>query len=525
MKTHYLRQALPALLLLAAANACTLGREERGEPEYTKRITPELQAEGPAPDGAAGSPRAQDLESPRAPLDADEKLFQVMNANLDLDTNDEQILVVRDKDTPEGPLKLVVIDYDPVRATYSRTWEGLTLATNLRLFDITLKDLVGDHNLELVCRGMNSAGELTLDVFRKTPSPSGLGLYFAEICQIVSDGSIDIDEFERSEGYRMGQKNGPSFVITAYSQDRDSDNLLDRVKYTYRWQYQQSRYVLTAVEKLPGAVIEERQLRELFADTSVERFEEFLDGPWYLAGENGQGEILLFDVLERKISIYSGQVTEIFLWQASFRSLSNRLLIFGINEAIESIVKRFTVEVVSLNTIDVAVLGSEQWDRSFGRYIKLGEELQETLLKEDAAEVRTSPLKLQGLYQSGQGVEIIFDPPDFTWIGENDSFSGGFTIISLDSPVLYLQGIDDNGLPGTSATYIMDYSEKQEGTYLYRTLVLTPARLSIHGVEAESDRKMTFEQLEILQEEPPADGAKGGAAGGNKAGGAKSGGN
>ena len=499
-----------ALLLLAAAGACSLGRKEQQEPVYTRRITPEIQLEDQSANGPGSAPRAEELESPRVPLDGDEKLVQVLNANLDLDTNDEQILVVRRKDDPEARLELVVIDYDPVRASYSRTWEGLTQATNLRLFEIALKDLVGDHNQEIVCRGMNSRGELTLDVFRKTPSPKGLGLYFAEICQIVSDGSIEIDELERSEGYRMGQKNGPSFVITAYSQDRESKNLLDRVKHTYRWQYQQNRYVLTGVEKLPGAVIEERQLRELFSDTSVERFEKFLDGPWYLAGAEGEEEILLFATEERKISIFSGEVEEIYLWQASFRSLSNRLLIFAVNEAIESIVKRFTIEVVSLNAIDVAILGSEQWDRSFGRYLKLGQELQESLLAEDTAEVRTATLELKGLYQSGQGIEIIFDPPDFTWIGEDGSFSGGYTIISLDSQVLYLQGINENGLPGKSATYIMEYSEKQEGNYLYRTLVLTPGRLSVHGVEATSERKITFEQLEILEEEPSKQGAGGG---------------
>jgi len=489
------------VMFFAAVGACSLGRQERQEPELTRRFTPEPRADGQTPGGPGSVPGTEELElSPRVPLDSDEKLFQVMNANLDLDTNDEQILVLRSRDDPEAPLKLAVIDYDPVRGSYARTWEGVTQATNLRLFEISLKDLVGDHNQEIVCRGMNSEGELTLDVFRKTPSPTGLGLYFAEICRVVSDGSIEINEFERSEAYRMGQKNGPSFTITAYSQDRESENLLDRVKHTYRWQYQQNRYVLTNVEKLPGAVIEERQLRELFADTSVERFEEYLAGPWYLAGAEGGEEILLFSPEERKISIFTGRVTEIYIWQASFRSLSNRLLIFGANEAIESIIKRFTVEVVSLNTIDVAILGSEQWDRSFGRYLKLGEELQESLLAKDEAHVRASTLELSGLYQSGQGIEIIFNPPSFTWIGESDSFSGGFTIISLESPVLYLQGIEENGLPGASAAYIMDYSEKQEGNYLYRTLALTPARLSVRGVEATSETRITFQQLEILEE-------------------------
>ena len=497
-----LRAAAFAWLLVAAA-ACSLGRGEEQRGEVPRRITPEPPTGSPGADGPAASRLEQLEQAPRVPLDRDEKLVQVINANLDLDPHDEQILVVRNAEDPDGRLKLIVVDYDPVRAGYFRTWEALTEGTNLRMLDITLQDLVGDHNLEIVCRGMNSDGELTLDVYRKTPSPTGLGLHFAEICQIVSDGSIDIIEVERPEAYRRGQKNGPSFVITAWGQDRESENLLDRVKHTHRWQYPQNRYVLAGVERLPGAVIEERQLRELVADPSVERFEQFLDGPWYLSGAGGGQEILLFSPAERRISIFTGQVTEIYIWQASFRSLSNRLLIFGANEAIESVVKRFTVELASLSTIDVAILGAEQWDRSFGRYQKLNEELQQTLLSRDKVEVKPLSLELSGLYQSGQGIEIIFDPPNFTWIGEERSFSGGFTIISLDSPVLYLQGIEETGLPGESAAYIMEYSENQEGNYLYRTLALTPGRLHVRGVKATSEYRITFQQLEILNDRPP----------------------
>ena len=199
--------------------------------------------------------------------------------------------------------------------------------------------------------------------------------------------------------------------------------------------------------------------------------------------------------------MYSGDVQEVYIWQVSFRSLSNRLLAFGANESIESIVRRFNIEVVTLNTIDVSILGSEQWDRSFGRYFKLTEELQQELLRKERTRVDSVEIQLQGLYQSGAGFEIIFEPPQFTWIEEDRGFAGGFTIIRLDQDVLYLQGMDENGLPTTAATYIMEYTENQEGNYLYRTLTLVPGKLSVHGVEATSETRIVFEQLEILEQE------------------------
>jgi len=497
---------LPLLLIVLSLSAvlsgCDLFKENKEAEVGTRKIVPEVADESSPGAENGNGVTAETLElTPKVPLDDTEKLIRVINTNLDLDTNDEQILVLRQKEDPQAPMKIAVIDYDPIRATYSRTWESLTNATNLRLLDISLKDVVGDHNLEIVCRGMNDLGELTLDLFRKTPSPTGLGLYFTEILRIVADGSIEIDEVERSEGYRLGQKNGPSFVIYAYSGDAESENILDKVKRTYYWQYQQNRYVLTSKEQLPGAVIEEKQLEELFSDPSVEAFEAFLAGPWYLAGTDGQEEILLFLPEQRRISVYSGDVQEVYTWQASFRSLSNRLLAFGANESIESIVRRFNIEVVSLNTIDISILGSEQWDRSFGRYFKLSEELQQDLLSKDRNRIDAGKIQLNGLYQSGAGFQIIFEPPRFTWIEEERDFAGGFTVIHLDQDVLYLQGMDENGLPTTTATYIMEYTEKREGTYLYRSLTLVPGKLSVHGVIPTSETRIVFEQLEILDEE------------------------
>jgi hypothetical protein len=444
--------------------------------------------------------------APKVPIERSEKLIQVLNLNLDLDLNEEQILVLGAKDDPEAPLRIAVVDYDAVRGAYLRGWEGITASTNPRLFEVSQKDLVGDHNQEIVCRGINGRGEQVLDVFRKTPAPSGVGLYFTEICQIVSEGSIEIQEIERSEGYRLGQKNGPSFAIYAYSRDKTSPNLLDRIRTTYQWQYQQNRYVLSGEEKLPGAVVEERQLRELFADPSVEAFESFLAGPWYLAGSEGREEIILFSPegspKDRRITIYSGQVEEIYVWQTSYRTLPNRLYIESTNESIESIRERIYVDVVSLNTIEVTLVGSEEWNRTSGRYLKLTEELQEQLLKQKQTEVKPASILLKGIYRDEQGTEIIFDPPHFSWIGDKRQFSGGFAVISLDKTVLYLKGLDENGLPVQEATYIIEFTEKKEGQTAHRTLSLQAGRMGVHGVEALSEQKRVFVQREDLEKKP-----------------------
>jgi hypothetical protein len=486
------------LALALALASCSPQEEGGGEKVGAQKLAAAGQIELAQGEFSLLTRNGETLEiAPKVPIERSEKLIQVLNLNLDLDLSEEQILVLGAKD-PEAPLRIAVVDYDAVRGTYLRGWEGITGSTNPRLFEVSQKDLVGDHNQEIVCRGINGRGEQVLDVFRKTPAPSGVGLYYTKICQVVSEGSIEIQEIERSEGYRLGQKNGPSFAIYAYSRDKASPNLLDRIRTTYQWQYQQNRYVLTSEEKLPGAVVEERQLKELFADPSIEAFESYLAGPWYLAGSEGREEIILFSPEERRITIYSGQVEEIYVWQTSFRSLPNRLYILGANESIESIQKRITVEVTALNTIEVSILGSEEWDRSSGRYLKLTEELQEQLLKQKKTEVKPASILLKGIYRDDQGTEIIFDPPHFTWIGKRQ-FSGGFAVISLDKTVLYLKGLDENGLPGQEATYIMEFTEKKEGQTVLRTLSLLAGRMGVHGVEPLTEQKRVFVQREDVE--------------------------
>ncbi len=497
--------ALAALLagflaasLLAGCQARSL--EPRPE-EMARKVVPAAAGSGrPEREGERAEEESDPDSQPRVPLDRDETLIEAVNANLDLDPIDEQILILGRKGEAESPIRVAVVDYDSVRDRYARSWESQTQATNARTFSLTLKDIVGDHNLDLVCRGTRSSGEITLDVFRKTPSPSGLGLYFAPICQIVADGSIEIQEVERSEGYQLGQKNGPSFPIFAYTQDKESRNILDLVKYSYHWKYQENRYVLTSQEKVPGEVVKEKQLADLFSSRSVGAFEQYLAGPWYRPATKGeQEETILFLPDDRIISIYSGNTQEIYLWQESYRMLSNRLTIVAENESIQSLNKRIFVEVKSSNSIVVTIIGSESWDSSTGTYVKLGEELQRKLLAGGQQKPVPETIRLAGLYRSREGAEIIFEPPRFTWLEGERVYAGGFNLFYAGDLVLCFKGLNESGLPTGDRVYTVKFSQAEDGGQRVRTLVLTPGRLSVRGVEPVTGEERIFQQIEQIE--------------------------
>lgn len=490
------------ITIFITAAGCRSPEQESGINDGPKKILPDVKQNLLQERGIYMTENGSTISiQAKIPLDLDEQLIEAVNTNLDLDSHDEQILILKKKGEATAPIKIAVVDFDTVRSRFLRSWESFTNATNMRTFNITLKDVVGDHNLEIICRGINSTGRLTLDVFRKTPSPSGMGLYFAPICQIVADGSIEIEEIKRSEGYQLGQKNGPSFPIFAYVKDLESENILDLVKYSYYWQYKKNKYILTSKEKIAGEAVEEIQLAELFQSKSVESFEEYLTGPWYLSGtENGQGEeLILFNPAEESISIFSGDVQERYIWKDSLRYLTNRLLIYTENESINTLKKRIDVEAKSINTIEVIIRGSELWDSFKGRYVKLSEELQQSLLNKGLSADVNGNIRLSGLYRSPAGIELIFAPPRFTWLENESEYSGGFSVFNIGENILYLKGLNPSGLPTGDKTFILDYSEKREDNRLIKTLLLFPAVLTVHGSEKISDLHTLFEQIEFLE--------------------------
>ena len=442
---------------------------------------------------------------PRAPLQRGEELIRVITANIDLDGADEQVLIFRDDASTELPIKIGVIDYDSVRRTYFRTWEGETGATNARTLELSLIDAIGDHALEIVARGINGRGDQTIDVFRKTPSPARIGLNFGLILSVEVAGEIEIESADRPNSYVVGQRNGPSFPIVTYARDPQANNITDLIKTSYLWEYPSGRYVGSEPERIPGDQVEDTQLRELYASREPAGFEALITGPWYRALQARPGtpldlrlEVIHFDVAARRVSIFSGDVQEIYIWNLSRRTLCCSLQIRAHNESIPSIEKKITVTARSLRELHVAIQGVERSDRTEASYEKLDAELQAQLVTADDRSASPASLQLGGLYRDADGETILFEAPSFTWSRPEGSESGGFAIHEIGEPVLVLRVVSRSGLTLAHRSFILQYDEQLRGDRLVRSVLLQPASLTVDGPVARSDAARRFEQVEFL---------------------------
>lgn len=514
-------------LLFAAAVILLQSCGAPAEPEETSRSAPEYivpEAGSGIVLSSSGRPGVsisrQDEESTnvRVRLPAEYTPSQAIDANLDVDQQDEQIVVYKRRDDEEDRIRLLVADFDSIRSAYVPAWKGRTQANNVRTFSVQTKDLTGDHNPEIVAIGTDNEGRQTIDVFRRVPGSNGFGVSYEPIASYRTDASIEIQEVDRSGSYETAQTAGESFPIAVYRRETDGENVLDLVRTTYYWRPEQESYVEGDVEDIPGSQIAEEQLARLYSG-DVEDFRQHLAGPWFQTVQREDSDlvnIIHFDLEDDHIAMHRDTRQESYEWLNSYKTIYRAgpgLWINTRNENLTSVRRNFSVAVTGLDTIVVTIDESQGWN---GTYQRLTGGLQKTLVSRPSETAPTPDFSLQGLYRNENGTEIFFSPPQFTMRGEErGELRGGFALYLLDRPVLQLKALTESGLVDRRYIYAVDYSQERSGDRVVRSIELTPARVLVDGVELTGDETLELQQIEELEEEEEendeAEAASGGA--------------
>ncbi|TFG62230.1 MAG: pallilysin-related adhesin [Spirochaetales bacterium] len=443
----------------------------------------------------------QTAMAPRIQVKPEDVVLQVINTNLDIDTADEQIMLLKKRDDPQGSIRVAVVDFDTVRNTYKLSWEAETQAVNMRSFNINLEDVVGDHNLELVCSGTNKDREQTLDVFRKTQGPTGIGMYYEPILSLHSDGTIEIERQDRSQAYNLGQKNGISFLIISNSHDEESENLLDMVRTEYFWSYQTGVYTKGTVEKIPGKKVEEQQLQKLFV-SGESAFEEFVDGIWYKLDPKNTDTLVILDTNKKTINFYQKDIQEVYRWISSYKTrLPNVLYINGKNDLVPFINIFLSIEVLSVNSISISISEGEfsamtgnQWN---GLYYKLAASSPDKVIGSSVQEIKTVQKSIDGRYEASDGKVLQFSYPSFVLEEKGTIKNGGYALSMLNVPVLEMKVIDETGLVKEIRSYSYSLTKGEETGNV--SLVLQQGTITVAGFQKGTDDPVVYEQKNDVQ--------------------------
>ena len=499
--------------VLAAAVVVFLGSCQRGPaPAAGVRIVPQPPgAAAPAAQAPAAADAQFDTNAlrPRIVVDPGDSVLQVVNANLDQTPYGKQVIAVKRTGEVDSPIRIIVADADPARGTYYyQSWESPINATDTRVFSLSVKDLVGDHVMEIVASGMNSAGKLTIDVFRPvTPAP-GKELTYKPICQLVAD-EISIEETDRAESYSTDPKPGPSFPVVAYLRDPDSQNVMDLVRIRYVWNAGEGRYVPSSPEKIPGEKVQQTQLETLYNSSGEDVFEQFIAGSWVQLQPAKDGKspdtiasIITFDPRGRKIALSSGNTQEVYLWRESHRTIYNSLLALGENETVLEIhlANRFTISVDSVNSIIVTMGGRDSEESRTVRFTKVTDEIQSKLTGRLDAQVVMAPLTLGGSFVGNDGLSLDFEGSRLTWTANGQRQTGSFVLFSFGArTLLSMRVIGPRGAPDQISSWLVDFHERKDSLHIVRTLGLSPVELTVRGYEEAKGDALSLEQIEELK--------------------------
>ncbi|MFP4483687.1 MAG: pallilysin-related adhesin [Spirochaetaceae bacterium] len=448
--------------------------------------------------------RQEESTNIRVRLPADHNPSQAIDANLDVDQADEQIVVFKRRDDEGDRIRLLVADFDSIRNAYVPAWKGETQATNNRTFSVQTRDLTGDHSPEIVAIGTDNEGRQTIDVFHRVSASNGFGISYTNIASFRTDASIEIEELERSSAYESAQTSGRSFPIAVYRRKPDSENVLDLVKTTYYWRPEEETYVEGEVEEIPGSEIAEEQLARLYSG-DVEAFQQHIAGPWFRTGRSAEDsltQIIHFDAENERIALHRDTRQESYEWIKSSKTIYRAgpgLRINTRNENLGSVRRDFSVAVTGLDTIEVTLGEGDEWD---GTYQRLTEGLQRSMVRQPSEKAPSPDFSLTGLYRNEGGLEIFFSPPQFTMRGDDrGELRGGFSLYLLDRPVLQLKVLTENGLVKDRYTYAVSYDEERSADRIVRTIELQPARVRIDGVQLSGEETLRLEQIEEIEEE------------------------
>ncbi len=456
---------------------------------------------------------------PEIPLDNKDYLIFLINENLDLDTRSEQIIAVKNKNEPEGMIRIIIIDFDEIRNMYISVFEFTTQTIKDTSFEIEIEDLTGDYNLEIICKGINFEGNIAMDILRKTTNPQGLGLYYEPVFQISSNFNIQVIKQQRSQSYDSKQTIGKSFPIEVETED--PENPIDKIVDTYYWKYEENTYIKSNTVKISGNEILQEQLRVLLSSSStVDNYKEYIHGPWYMA--SNPGILLDFNLNEGIINFFDDDIIESYFIEDIYR-YGHTITIVANNAVLNLITARIKLKVNSMDSfqieiqMDNAVIKDNiKWN---GIYMRLTKDLQESVMENTGSGISLSSLELAGKYTSHEDNEIWFhDPPLFSWIGDeqDNKFNsrGGYSILT-NVPLLngfFLQRtmpetidvitfrfMSSSGIILKDETYILEYNEKQDENSITRTILLIRANLTVTGVEVISNKSLSLYHTEIIE--------------------------
>ncbi len=399
-------------------------------------------------------------------LNSDETLIGTETLDFDGDGFEDQVNAVK---TSSGPTLFLVIGlYNPEKLIYERVSTVETAVTQVKTFLFTGMDLTGDHRTALVYQGFTDSGSSVLQAFFVNRNPDG-SVDLHQIANLESDGSIFIQQVDRSEAYIRSQADGESFSIWVYSSDLTRPNSTDQIHVRYKWDKASQSYIEAERQHVTGSRIAARELSRI-QDGTVGTFAEFLNGLWYKTENRGERMYLSFDWEGRQIVFSQGENQEVYDWQNS-SVRRNGMYISSTNLEIQNLQRRIDISLRNVDEIrislheDVRMLINEQseWNGDYKKISSSAMSAANNVEVEPEVKKYVEDLIAGPEWKTTEGTIVRFGKEQYVAFNDTMNDNGVFT--GMDSNGLsFLQFRSNTDEPVFRRMYLVSYAAGKDGT-------------------------------------------------------------
>ncbi len=456
-------KTVPLLFVLAAAliaglffiSKKVLAKEDKASTR-ARIVTPKSAGAASSETESTGSSIESEKYETFVPLYSGETLISTLTIDINNDGYDDEVIIVRKASSQN--LWVVAALIDSESGLYERLTPIETQFTRTRTFSYMGMDVTGEHKNALVYQGVADDGNYVMEIYLCVEEHGRSQL--RNIGDFSCDGTVFIQQTERSESYALAMSKGESFSVWVYKSDTQKEgeaNAQNQIQQEYKWNPGSGKYELAREINVTAGRLAATELSRI-QDGTVETFAAFLEGLWYkTSNTDGNIRYLYFNFAENEIIQLYKDTQEVYEWEDS-KLRHNGIYLTAVNADIMNLHRRFDIALVNIDEIkitlrdDINLIISEntQWD---GNYKKMS--LQDTFGEGATTEE-------QNLYKKELGKGDVWKTADSTIaLSFND-----FTYSLLNG------GLSENGvysIDRLGAYNVIQFRSDSEGSVLGET--------------------------------------------------------
>ena len=429
------------------------------------------------------------------PLYSGETLISTLTLDINNDGYDDEVVLIRKVNSQN--LWLVPAVMNQETGEFTRLEAISTEFTRARTFSYSGMDLIGEHKNSLVYQGVKDDGNYVMEIFLY--ATEGTKGKLVNIGDFTCDGTVFIQQTERSESYELSLSKGESWSVWVYKSEKTEEKpaasstiAQNQIQEEYKWNAARQKYELFQTIKVTAGRLAANELSRI-QDGTVETFAGFLDGLWYKAS-NSDGNIryLYFNYANKEITQLVSDTQEVYEWENS-KLRHNGIYITAVNADIMNLHRRFDIALVNVDEIKITlrddlnllIKENTMWD---GQYKKMNQQSEFGAAVVPAVAAYQKELKKSGGWNSSDLMKnIAFD--DFTYTLQMDDFteSGVYTTENIGNYNVIQFRSDSEGSV-LNETYAMEFGTK--------TITETVKKKTVEKVVTDYD-SITFTPVKI----------------------------